>query len=119
MAVSAEAQTERPASRWAAGPRLAPLLALAAPLTPSGGLQSVVNLAVTAALGGVGNLALAGVGAASTLSGMVLALLFGFDTAVQATIARRAGAGRHDQFFQALVDGRTFSAPLWGALSIG
>ena len=92
MAASADAQTQRRSWRWPADPHLASILALAAPLTAWVALQSVVNLAVTAALGGVGNLALAGVGAASTLSGMVLALLFGFDTAVQATIARRAGA---------------------------
>jgi putative MATE family efflux protein len=119
MAASADAQTERRSWRWPADPHLATILALAAPLTAWVALQSVVNLAVTAALGGVGNLALAGVGAASTLSGMVLALLFGFDTAVQATIARRAGAGRHDQFGQALIDGLTISAPLGLVISIG
>ena len=119
MTAGVDAQREGRAWRWAPGPRLAPILMLAAPLTAWFALQSVVNLAVTAALGGVGNLALAGVGAASTLSGMVLALLFGFDTAVQATIARRAGAGRRDQFGQALVDGLTISAPLGLVLSIG
>ena len=115
----AEPRGEGWLGRWTPGPQLAPILALAAPLTAWFALQSVVNLAVTAAIGGVGNLALAGVGAASTLSGMVLALLFGFDTTVQATIARRTGAARHAEIGQALVDGLTISAPLGLVLTIG
>lgn len=116
---SVETQAARRFWRWPLDPRLAAIGALAAPLIAWFALQSLVNLAVTAALGGVGNLALAGVGAGSTLFGMVLALLFGFDTAVQATIARRAGARRHDQIGQALVDGLTISAPLGLVLSVG
>jgi len=119
MSAGVDAQTERRSWRWPADPHLASILALAAPLTAWFALQSVVNLAVTAALGGVGNLALAGVGAASTLSGMMLALLFGFDTAVQATIARRAGAGRREQFGQTLVDALTITAPLGLVLAVG
>ena len=119
MAASAEAQAEGRSRGCRLDPRLAAIFALAAPLTAWFALQSVVNLAVTAALGGAGNLALAGVGAASTLSGMVLALLFGFDTAVQATISRRAGAGRHDAIGQALVDGWSISAPLGLVLATG
>lgn len=119
MSASVDVQTQRQAWRWRLDPHLAAILTLAAPLTAWFGLQSVVGLAVTAALGGVGNLALAGVGAASTLSAMVVALLFGFDTAVQATIARRVGARRYDQFGQTLVDALTFSAPLGLALSVG
>lgn len=119
MTASTDARGAGRSSRRALDPRLASILELAAPLTAWFALQSIVNLAVTAALGGVGNLALAGVGAASTLSGMVLALLFGFDTAVQATIARRAGAGRRDEFGQALVDALTISAPLGLVLSVG
>ena len=117
MTASAEARGEQHA-RWRLGPRLGPILVLAAPLTAWFALQAIVSLAVTAALGGVGDLALAGVGAASTLSGMVLALLFGFDTAVQATIARRTGAGREGEFGQALIDALTVSAPLGLILSI-
>ena len=119
MAASVDIQAARRPRRWAPGPQLAPILALAAPLTAWFALQSVVNLAVTAAIGGAGNLALAGVGAASTLSGMVLALLFGFDTAVQAMVSRRAGARRHDEIGQALVDGLAISAPLGLALAAG
>ncbi|HEY1427811.1 MAG TPA: MATE family efflux transporter [Caulobacteraceae bacterium] len=119
MSANADVHAQPRLWRWRLGPTLAPILALAAPLTAWFALQSLVNLAVTGALGGVGDLALAGVGAASTLSGMVLALLFGFDTAVQATIARRNGAGRQGEFGQALVDALTISAPLGFVLSAG
>jgi putative MATE family efflux protein len=50
---------------------------------------------------------------------MVLALLFGFDAAVQATIARRAGAGRRAEFGQALVDALAITGPLGLGLSVG
>ena len=63
--------------------------------------------------------ALAGVGAASTIYGVLIALMFGADAAVQAIVSRRAGAGRSDLFGQILTDALAITLPLGGLVSFG
>ncbi len=91
---------------------------LAAPLTAFFAVQSVTSLASVAMLGRLGNAALAGVGAASTIYGVVLALMFGFDAAVQASVSRRTGAGRGDLLGQILTDALSVTLPLGALLAI-
>src|SRR5277367_1548191 len=92
---------------------------LAAPLTLFFAILSGVNLAGVAMLGRVGDAALAGVGAASAIYGVVLALMFGADAAVQATVSRRVGAGRGDRLGQVLADTLALTLPLGAALAAG
>jgi putative MATE family efflux protein len=70
------------------------LLLFAGPV--SGGLlaQSLMVLVSTAMVGRLGEAALAGVGVAGSLFGVLLALLYGPVAAVQALTARSLGAGR-------------------------
>jgi putative MATE family efflux protein len=111
MTVSAEAGTIRSSASHAA-PALGEIGRLAAPLTAFFAIQSATSLVNTAMIGRLGNAALAGVGGASVIYGVVLALMFGADTAVQATISRRTGAGRADLQGQALVDTLSLTAPM-------
>jgi len=96
---------------------LAPILRLATPLTAFFAIQSATSLASLAMLGRLGDRALAGVGAAGAIYGVVLALLFGVDAAVQATVARRVGAGRGDRLGQVLTDALALATPLGLALA--
>lgn len=117
MSTSAEAMAGAaiaPDRRMAA---LTPILRLAAPLTAFFAIQSATSLASLAMLGRLGNSTLAGVGAGGAIYGVVLALLFGVDAAVQATIARRVGAGRGDLLGQVLADALALAAPLGLALA--
>src|SRR5580704_9969138 len=118
MTASAEA-TVRPFADWAPPGALAAIGRLAAPLTAFFALQSVTNIACTAMLGRVGTATLAGVGAASTIYGVLIALMFGADAAVQAIVSRRAGAGRSDQFGQVLMDALAITLPLGAAVTLG
>jgi putative MATE family efflux protein len=81
-------------------------------------VQTLSNLACLAILGRLGNAALAGVGAASVIYGVVLALLFGVDTAVQATISRATGAGQAMRWGPILTDALAVSAPLGAGLGV-
>src|SRR5581483_2028017 len=117
--MASSATTEARAA-WAGGGtgHLATIGRLAAPLVGFFALQSAVSIAITGAVGQLGDVALAGVGAAGTVSSMFLSLQNGFDTAVQATIARHTGAERREAFGQALVDAWSLSLPLGLVLSI-
>jgi putative MATE family efflux protein len=77
-----------------AAPGSRTLLLFAGPV--SGGLlaQSLMSLVSAAMVGRLGEAALAGVGVAGALFGVLLALLFGPVAAVQALTARALGAGR-------------------------
>jgi putative MATE family efflux protein len=91
---------------------------LAAPLTAFFAVQSATDLACTAILGHLGNATLAGVGAASTIYGVLIALMFGADAAVQAIVSRRAGAGRADLLGQVLTDALAITLPLGAAVAL-
>jgi putative MATE family efflux protein len=110
----------RGATRWATAPgALAAIGRLAAPLTAFFAVQSATSLACTAILGRLGVATLAGVGAASTIYGVMIALMFGADAAVQAIVSRRAGAGRKDLLGQVLSDALAITLPLGAAVTAG
>ena len=75
-------------------------------------IQSTVDLASTAILGRLGDRALAGVGAANAIFAVLLALLFGFDTGVQAIAARATGAGLQRRLGEVLIDALVVSVPV-------
>src|ERR1700761_141492 len=77
---------------------------LGAPLIGFFLIQTVVNLVGLAMLGRLGDAALAGVGLANAVFGLLLALLYGFDTGVQAIVARATGAGRAERCGAVLTD---------------
>ncbi|HEY1879543.1 MAG TPA: MATE family efflux transporter [Caulobacteraceae bacterium] len=105
---------------WVSAPgALAAIGRLAAPLTAFFAMQSATNLACTAFLGRLGVATLAGVGAASTIYGVVIALMFGADAAVQAIVSRRSGAGRKDLLGQVLTDALAITLPLGAAVAMG
>lgn len=85
-------------------PRIRALLALSGPVALTLILQNAMGVASTAVVGRLGDAALAGNGVAATLVGIVMALLYGLDAAVQATAARRTGAGEPAWATQALSD---------------
>lgn len=105
---STEARPDRP---------LRAILRLAAPMTAFFLIQSLVNLVSLAVLGRLGDAALAGVGAASALFGVVMALLFGIDAAAQAIASRLTGAGQGERLGEVLADALAVSLPLGAALA--
>jgi putative MATE family efflux protein len=99
--------------------RYSPILRLSTPLIALFLVQTLANLAALAFLGHLGNAVLAGVGAANVLYGVVLALLNGFDTGVQALIARATGAGSKTRPGEALADAWAAAIPLGLLLAVG
>ncbi len=69
------------------------ILRLALPTAFALVIQNVMSLVSIAMVGHLGDAAVAGIGVAGTVFSMLLAVLFGLDTGVQAVVARRAGAG--------------------------
>jgi putative MATE family efflux protein len=113
MVASVEAET-RPAALAMTPGTLGAIGRLAAPLTAFFAVQSATDLAGTAILGRLGDATLA-----STILGVLLALMFGADAAVQATVSRRAGAGRTDLLGQTLTDALALTLPLGAAVALG
>ena len=89
-----------------------PIVGLGTPLIAFFLVQNVVNLVSLAILGRLGDTALAGVGAAGAIFGVVLALLYGVDTGVQAIGSRITGAGRENRLSEVLADAWCVSIPL-------
>ena len=81
-------------------------------------IQTAAGLAAIAIVGRVGTGAVAGMGIASAVYGLLLALLFGVDTAVQAMVARATGAGAPKRAGQILTNALVLSAALGSALSL-
>ena len=96
----------------------APILRLGAPLIAFFLAQNLASLMCLAFLGRLGTATLAGVGAASAIYGVVLALLFGFDTGVQALVSRATGAGDKARLGAILADALAVSVPLGAGLSL-
>jgi Na+-driven multidrug efflux pump len=88
------------------------IVRLVTPLVAFFLIPSGVSLFVLAFLGRVGTTALAGVGAAGALYGILLALLFGLDAAVQASVARAVGAGQTRANTTIYTDAVALGAPL-------
>jgi multidrug resistance protein, MATE family len=73
--------------------RIRRVLSLSLPIAMALIAQNVMSLITMAMVGRLGDAALAGIGIANALYGILLAGLFGLDTGVQAVVARRRGAG--------------------------
>jgi MATE family multidrug resistance protein len=96
----------------------APILRLGAPLIAFFLVQNLASLFCLAFLGRLGTATLAGVGAASAIYGVVLALLFGFDTGVQALVSRATGAGEKVGLGGIVAEALSVSVPLGAGLSL-
>jgi putative MATE family efflux protein len=77
---------------------------LSAPLAGFLLAPTVISLLVLGMLGRLGPTALAGVGAASSVYSVALAMLLGLDAAAQARVSRSVGAGRREQLGAILVE---------------
>ncbi|WP_178133486.1 MATE family efflux transporter [Vineibacter terrae] len=73
--------------------------------------QNAMSLITIALVGRLGDAALAGIAVGGTVFSMMLAMLFALDTAVQAAVARRAGAGDMPGMAAVLADGVAISLP--------
>ncbi len=102
----------KPSPAWAIG-------RLAAPLSLFFFIQSGVSMTGLAMLGRLGNAALAAVGAGGAVFGVFLAVLYGVDAAVQATISRAVGAGLAQRQAQSLLGALILSVPLGAFLAGG
>ena len=91
--------------------RVRKVTTLAAPLIAFYLIQNIQNLIFLALIGRVGTTALAGSGIAGVVFSLLLALLFGFDTGVQAVVSRATGAGERDLATRALSDAHALSIP--------
>ena len=100
------------------GDAAAPVVRLGAPMIAFFLLQNLASLACLAFLGRLGTATLAGFGAAGAILGVVLALLYGFDTAVQALVSRATGAGDRGGIGQVLGDALAVSVPLGAGLTL-
>lgn len=79
------------------GARSSRILVLALPIIGAMTSQNLMNLVDTAMVGTLGAPVLAGVGMASFVSFMSVAVVIGLATAVQTTAARRYGEGKFDE----------------------
>jgi MATE family multidrug resistance protein len=80
------------------------IAALSAPLIAFFLVQNALSLATLAMVGRLGDASLAGMGLASTFFMLLLALLYGLDTGVQALTSRATGAGDATRIGQTLVN---------------
>jgi putative MATE family efflux protein len=95
-----------------------PVARLAAPLILFFLVQSLADLTCLTFVGRLGSAALAGFGVANVVFSSVLALMFGFDTGVQALISRATGAGNEERAGRTLIDALGLSGPLGAALAV-
>ena len=94
------------------------IAALSAPLVAFFLVQNAVSLATLAMVGRLGDAALAGVGLANALYALLLALLFGLDTGVQAVVSRTTGAGARERMGATLANGLAIAVPLGVVLAL-
>lgn len=93
--------------------RLRQILTLGLPIIGGMLSQSLINLVDAAMVGHLGETALAGVGIGSYANFMVIALVMGLGSGVQALVARRRGEGRVEE------TGAALNAGLLLALAVG
>ncbi len=98
--------------------RVAQATGLIAPLIVFFLVQNAVGLVSLSLVGGLGTAALAGIGIAGAVYGTLLALLFGFDTGLQAVVSRATGAGAAPRAGQALGDTLAVSGPVGAVLAL-
>lgn len=99
-------------------PRLKILTALSTPMVVTFVAQNLLGTVTTLLVGRLGDAALAGVGIASAIFSILLALLTGLDTAVQAIVARRTGAGDRTGSGAALAQGLVLCGWVGAALTV-
>lgn len=75
-------------------PRVCTIVSLSLPIVLILLAQTLLGLATIAMVSHLGDAAVAGVGVANALFSMLMAVLFGIDTGVQALVAQRIGAGQ-------------------------
>ena len=101
------------------GDRSRKILLLALPSIGGMTSQNLMNLIDTAMVGSLGAPALAGVGMASLISFMSVAVVIGLATAVQATAARRYGEEKYDETALPLNGGLILALLLGLPISVG
>ena len=101
------------------GDRTRRILALALPIIGGMTSQNLMNLIDTAMVGSLGAPALAGVGMASFISFMSVAVVIGLATAVQTTAARRYGEDKFDETAVPLNGGLILALLLGVPISLG
>ena len=94
-------------------PRARTIVSLSLPIVLILLAQTLSGLATIAMVSHLGDAAVAGVGIANALFSMLMAVLFGIDTGVQALVAHRVGAG------QTGLAGRTLNDALLIAVVVG
>src|SRR6185312_968016 len=99
-----------PPAGW--GPALRAIFGLGAPLIAFFLIQNVAGLVCLSFIGGLGNTGLVGYGAANAIFSTLLALMFGFDTGVQAIVARATGGGHAGRIGEILTDAWAATIPL-------
>lgn len=90
--------------------RLQRILAISIPIIGGMLSQSVINLVDAAMVGRLGDNALAGVGIGSYATFIVVSVVMGLSAGVQAMVARRFGAGKHDTLTEPLLAGLQLAA---------
>src|SRR5580658_516824 len=95
-----------------------PIFRLGAPMIAFFLVQNLASLASLAFVGRLGTATLAGLGAGGAILGVVLALLYGFDTAVQTLVSRATGAGETGRVGQVLAQALVLSVPLGVGLAL-
>ncbi|MGH6957584.1 MAG: MATE family efflux transporter, partial [Caulobacteraceae bacterium] len=116
--MGSRARSDGAAGFDAGGGAIRPILALAAPLAAFFLVQNFASLACLAIVGRLGDAALAGLGIGGVLCGAATALLYGFDTAVQALVSRATGAGREAGAAEAATNALALSIPMAAALAL-
>jgi MATE family multidrug resistance protein len=84
---------------------------LALPLIAYFFIGNAIGIATLAMVGRLGNAAIAGMGIANVIFGLLLALVFGFDTGVQALASRASGAGARELAGRILTEALVVSTP--------
>lgn len=84
---------------------------LAFPLIAYFFIGNAIGIATLAMVGRLGNAAIAGMGIANVIFGLLLALVFGFDTGVQALASRASGAGARELAGRILTEALVVSTP--------
>jgi Na+-driven multidrug efflux pump len=95
--------------------RVRTILGLSLPIASVLLAQTLMSLIAIAMVSHLGDAAVAGIGIASALFSILMAVLFGIDTGVQALVAHRIGAGQVEFAGNALNDALAF-APVAGLL---
>ncbi|MGB1092619.1 MAG: MATE family efflux transporter, partial [Oceanobacter sp.] len=98
--------------------RLQRILLIGVPIIGSMLSQSLINIVDAAMVGRLGDVALAAVGIGSYASFVMVSVVMGLSSAVQALISRRTGAGEQDRIHEPLMAGLLMSVVIAVPLSL-